>query len=233
MFIVLWNSLVEEIIKELTRHGRCCHSGHYSNDDAVWDALYDRACEIAMKHDVAIEKARVVGRQRNRINIPACTVSEYYRRSLYFPFVDHLLVELNDRLVVPKGRFAGQLLIPSLLQELTMEMQQGILDEYESLMPNPEQFFTEIRRWRAKWGIESDAAKPNDLQSTLQVTNRQLYPNIYHVCLVLITMPVTTASAERSFSAMKRVKITSEPPWDRNDSVTLLSYMYIKVTNLI
>jgi hypothetical protein len=82
-------------------------------------------------------------------------------------------VELNDRLLVPKGRFAGQLLIPSRLHELTMEMQQGILDEYESLMPNPQRFFTEIRRWRAKWGIESDAAKPNDLQSTLQVTNRQ------------------------------------------------------------
>jgi hypothetical protein len=39
MFIVLWNSLVEEIIKELTRHGRCCHSGHYNHHQLTYLAI--------------------------------------------------------------------------------------------------------------------------------------------------------------------------------------------------
>ena len=38
------------------------------------------------------------------------------------------------------------------------------------------------------------------------VTNEDLYPNIYAIFTVLITMPVSSASSERSFSAMRRVK---------------------------
>ena len=34
----------------------------------------------------------------------------------------------------------------------------------------------------------------------------QFYPNAHQCILVLITMPVSTATAERSFSTMKRVK---------------------------
>jgi hypothetical protein len=35
-----------------------------------------------------------------------------------------------------------------------------------------------------------------------------LYPNIYAIFTVLITMPVSSASSECSFSAMRRVKKT-------------------------
>lgn len=95
------------------------------NDDADWDALNDRACEIAntSKRDIPIEKPRIVGRQRNILNIPACSVLKYYKRSVYFTF-DNLMVKLEDRLVVHKGRFAAQSLIPSRLQELTIERQR-------------------------------------------------------------------------------------------------------------
>lgn len=48
--------------------------------------------------------------------------------------------------------------------------------------------------------------KPDNLSTTLEHTNPVLFPNIYKVLLILITMPVSTASAERSFSAMKRIK---------------------------
>lgn len=138
------------------------------NDDVVRDALYDTAWEIANKHDVPNEKTRIVWRQRNRLNSPACSVSEYMycKRSVYFPFVDHLMVELEDRLVVPKGRFAGQSLISSSLQEITIERQRDILEEYEMLIPEPQHFYIEVRRWQTTWGMESESIKPNDLPST-------------------------------------------------------------------
>lgn len=90
----------------------------------------------------------------------------YYKRSVYFPFVDHLMVELEDRLVVPKGRFAGQSLISSSLQEITIERQRDILEEYEMLIPEPQHFYIEVRRWQTTWGMESESIKPNDLPST-------------------------------------------------------------------
>jgi hypothetical protein len=51
-----------------------------------------------------------------------------------------------------------------------------------------------------------DGQKPQTLLETLNVTNQDLYPNIFAIFTVLITMPVSSASSERSFSAMRRVK---------------------------
>jgi hypothetical protein len=51
-----------------------------------------------------------------------------------------------------------------------------------------------------------DGQKPQILLEALNVTNQDLYPNIYAIFTVLITMLVSSASSERSFSAMRRVK---------------------------
>ena len=52
-----------------------------------------------------------------------------------------------------------------------------------------------------------DGQKPQTLLETLNVTNQNLYPNmIYAIFTVLITMTVSSASSERSFSAMRRIK---------------------------
>ena len=50
-----------------------------------------------------------------------------------------------------------------------------------------------------------DGQKPQTLLDTLNVTNQD-YPNIYAIFTVLITMSVSSASSERSFSAMRRVE---------------------------
>jgi hypothetical protein len=50
-----------------------------------------------------------------------------------------------------------------------------------------------------------DGQKPQTLLETLDVTNQDLYPNIYAICTVLITIPVSSASSERSFSAFPLV----------------------------
>ena len=62
-----------------------------------------------------------------------------------------------------------------------------------------------------------DGQKPQTLLETLNVTNQDLYPNIYAIFIVLITMPVSLASSERSFSAMRRVKTVLELQWVMRD----------------
>ena len=51
-----------------------------------------------------------------------------------------------------------------------------------------------------------DGQKPHTLLETLNVTNQDLHPNIYAIFILLITMPVSSASSERSFSAIRCVK---------------------------
>ena len=64
-------------------------------------------------------------------------------------------------------------------------------------------FKAEIKRWKARWATLT-TAKPSNLKETLNVTNEELYPSI--VLLILYTMPASTATTERSFSALRRLK---------------------------
>jgi hypothetical protein len=62
-----------------------------------------------------------------------------------------------------------------------------------------------------------DGQKPQTLLQTFNVTNQDLYPNIYAIFTVLI-MPVSLASSERSFSAIRRVKrLSLELQWVMRD----------------
>ena len=63
-----------------------------------------------------------------------------------------------------------------------------------------------MENWRLAVGDKSsNLSLLADIPRTLDAT-KHLYPNIYVILKVLLTMPVSTASAERSFSVMKRLK---------------------------
>jgi hypothetical protein len=90
-------------------------------DGNVWQELYQDIAKLAEKQNVLPSKPRTAGRQQNRDNVPADTPEEYWRRSVYYPLLDHIANELETRLVVPKDRFLVQYLIPSKLASLTPE----------------------------------------------------------------------------------------------------------------
>jgi hypothetical protein len=66
-------------------------------------------------------------------------------------------------------------------------------------------FKADIKRWKARWATLT-TAKPSNLKDTLNVTNEELYPSISTVLLILYTMPASTATTERSFSVLRRLK---------------------------
>ena len=48
--------------------------------------------------------------------------------------------------------------------------------------------------------------RPRTACDTLCATLKESYPNIYTALIILATMPVSAAAAERSFSLLKRLK---------------------------
>ena len=67
-------------------------------------------------------------------------------------------------------------------------------------------FDGEIVRWKAKWAHVDPEDKPTTLKQTLCCTNKELYLNVTAILTILATMPLSTATPERSFSTMWRVK---------------------------
>ena len=47
---------------------------------------------------------------------------------------------------------------------------------------------------------------PQNLVETLDHANSQFYPSVYAALVTLLTYPVSTCTAERSFSSIKRLK---------------------------
>jgi hypothetical protein len=82
----------------------------------------------------------------------------------------------------------------------------------------------ELERWQRKW-IDNDIPKPSSAIETLPFCDDIFFPNIRRLILILATLPITTATAERSFSTLRRLKtyLRSTMNEERLNGLALLS----------
>ena len=171
------------------------------NDQTVWSELFERAKELAAGCEIEPSVPRI----SIRANVPAVTPQQCWYIALYLPLVDHLIQELNDRLLNHNDRFLGQYPIPTQLGSLNGETTNKICNAYSNDLSHRVAFDNEIVRWKARWAL-AEGEKPNNLENTLSCTSEDLYSNVATVLTILLTMPVSTTTPERSFSTMRRVK---------------------------
>ena len=130
----------------------------------------------------------------------------YWQRAVCFPLVDHLVQELNDSgLLSQENRFLGQYLVPASWMLPIAEYKISFMKPTKTDLSKKRDFVNEILRWQTKWSHSTDE-KQVTLTKTLQLANPDLYPDVDTIITILLTMPVSTATLERSFSTMRRVK---------------------------
>ena len=79
-----------------------------------------------------------------------------------------------------------------------------IKEEYYPLLPSPGLFESALENWKAT--VTSQALTLVDEPTQALDLAEHLFPNMATIFHILLTMPVTTASSERSFSVLKRLK---------------------------
>ena len=124
-----------------------------------------------------LQLPRIAYRTMHRPNAPAGDAEEHYLRSLYFPFMDHLLCEINDRLcsVEVKALVKGGLLLPPALSSISEEDIGSIQRFYGPDLPDYGHLHQEVRRWKKKWeGFGESLSIERGLEEA-----RGFYPNIY------------------------------------------------------
>ena len=109
------------------------------------------------------------------------------------------------------NRFFGQYLVPAKLNAFNSGVQDKLYETYKTDLSEKRNFDNEILRWQNEvvsfnWWKTSDTSHRD---STLQLANPDLYLNVVTIITILLTMPVSTATPERSFSTMRRVKTYS------------------------
>ncbi len=170
---------------------------------------------------------RRCGRQTTRANHPADTPKQYWKVSLYYPFIDHIIMELESRLIKSENRLHAQFLLPKCVNTITDEQILTLFDTYkDDLTCELDEFKREVARWRTRWSITPQSQVPSSLCEVLDIVDPVLYPSIETILYIMLTMPVTSATAERSFSVLRRLK-TYVRSTMKNDRLASLALMHI------
>ena len=111
---------------------------------------YMSALEIATKVGVDESMPRISRGQQHRSNVPSSGPSEYYKRVLTIPTLDHLITEMDGRFHHDSASVVCQIM-PSTLAEseevVTSSMISDLIHMYEDYLPAPGSMDTELHCW--------------------------------------------------------------------------------------
>jgi len=151
-----------------------------------------------------IKIPRLVSRSTNRINVDTNIPEDYFRIAIAIPFYDDFISQLKERFSKHKTILSSlYLLIPKMcLKSPILESDFSIYSDFINVDTLP----SELKLWKRKWIAFKDVDRPHTAVEALNYCNPELFPNIHFLLKVLATLPVSTATPERTFSTLKRVK---------------------------
>ncbi|CAF1146724.1 unnamed protein product [Rotaria sordida] len=201
-----------------------------NDPDEEYKFIFEEATELAGYTGTIIKMPRLAAKQQYRNNIPATNEYEYYKLSLFIPLLDYFLVSLKDRFCMHVKHAASiSCIIPKFIHNKTFDDILPAIQLYQSLLPGSiTNIKSEFLQWKNKWtGIYNESnTTTNSLNNNASVSskkrklitipdtaidafnecNEAFYPNIKALLCIFSTLPVTTASVERSFSVLKLIK---------------------------
>ena len=194
--------------------------------DETFEKIFEAAEE---QHGERIEMSRINARQTNRENHPAQNAEEYYRRSMYFPYLDVCLEQLRERFTSQSViAYALSSLLPSFVSEADARSLRASVQAYDCFIEGgSDGFEAELMRWQAYWARQPAEQRSGKVLDALKVARKlKVYPIIETLLHIFATLPVTTASGERSFSALKLIKTYLRSRM-KEDRLYSLAHLYI------
>ena len=180
-----------------------------------FDSIFASACHMMEMLDVPVTQPRITKSQRNRPNPPAATPNEFYRRTVYLPFLDAITTDLRSRFsddILAKLDALTYFIPSSVIRPDRFDTSE-LYAQYKACLREPAselQFKGELDLWKQKWlrlnSQNPSPVIPNTAAAGLAACDRETFPMIHSLLTILLCMPVSTASAERSFSTLRRLK---------------------------
>lgn len=101
-------------------------------------------------------------------------------------------------------------IVPAFLLSRSVDDVKPALELYADFIDSQNVVLAEMKLWKQKWVSVSASTVPTVIPSTsidaLNCCQEAIFPNVYVLLTIARTLPVTTASAERSFSSLRRLK---------------------------
>ncbi|KAF2890296.1 hypothetical protein ILUMI_15877 [Ignelater luminosus] len=159
--------------------------------------IFEAAQSLCEKYGVEISVPRVTSRQTKRDNVPHSTPEEYFRRTIFVPFVDSFILHLDERLLSHDQILRSfAVIIPSenKNQEVNEVALRQLYAAYEHLLDaeSLEIVLGEVKLWYTVWKENNKTPKTAmyALAFLLQ-NNTKLFPNVEALLKIFVTIPVT------------------------------------------
>lgn len=161
---------------------------------------------------------RISSRQAHRSNIATNSPESYYRVTIFIPFLDNFIDQLHDRFLSHKNILSSfTCLFPNSDFKISNDVEESfkLLSEmykdiiYENNLGDISEYSrnVELQLWQNSFKHQSDIIQTKKTVTDLYFQcDPQIYPIISKLLQIFITLPVTTATGERSFSTLRRLK---------------------------
>ena len=189
--------------------------GKRENAEAEFLAIYSKAIETMEKHHIVPAMPRITGTQRNRANTPADSPEQYFKRTIFFPMIDQMLTDLSTRFDRHTlNCFQLFNLLPKNVAERTsaalIETISVLHTKYGELVgcKSEVRMKGKILGWQQQCKNTASSGKdfPKSILEAIDTCDIEIYPIVNQLLRILGTLPASVASAERSFSCLKRLK---------------------------
>lgn len=211
-------------------------------DDAqnVFKQIFEKAVKVMEKLDIEVKVPRITKRQRYRDNFDVSSddIYTYWRLSIYIPLLDEIIHDFDIRFSGDNMQgFNLNFLVPSNLTQIINNNNlfnnaiEKVSNQYSSLLNSSSYIIAtklegELKLIESYLLLNHEFKNINSAHETLNNIDSDNYPIFTSFIKVLVTLPISVATAERSFSSLRLLKT-----WLRarmtEERLTGLALMYI------
>ena len=183
--------------------------------DSAWNHMFKYVEDVAALPDINVTSQRsqrprqLPRRLESGIILESVgsretvTTSEQFRRSLYFPILDAMISELQRR-------FADKNLEHMKAVQACSPSSSHFLQP-KHLLPLAESYGLDMNLLSTECSLAKNTLKAKDCDSISEVlleisSLKEAFPTLLKLLQIALTIAVSTAQCERSFSALKRIK---------------------------
>ena len=162
--------------------------------------------------NIAIGLPRLTSKQKNRPNYATSDIQKYYRVSIFIPLLENILEDLSFRFTkILFDALEVNTLLPKYFNLKSVgEIKRLKVRMSHFLQPflheNVDFILAKVSSEIDMWIHHCSEKFPDTIFEAFVTCNQDIYPTLKVALQIVCTMPVSVASAERSFSTLKRIK---------------------------
>lgn len=181
-----------------------------NNADREFSEIFEQAKLKADMLGTEIKIPRITSRQAHRPNPNIESCVEYYKISIFLPWIDYFLSSVERRFTKHKAVIAKFMVLLPNGEVATKKQREEFISlagfyENDINEPNDAILEAELRLWYQKF-ISYEGQVPKNPYDAINMCSADIFPSVFVLLKIFATLPVSTSTAERSFSTLRRLK---------------------------